>query len=254
MSTRYKSSTELTAKYIKGGVDLTKAQRDAWISLRAKEIMKDNNYDDNADDRGMARMEAEAEYDRSVPSAVKNARLTKEGLDRTRNQIADAQRASATVQNNSSATPTGKLEVVVPGKVLKDTSGKKVKFYDTKGKPLSHVEVVKLNLEYENGQKAVRARAKAAAEKLREENEKKEKERQAKEDANPEALKKYIKSTQALLFNKYCKIAIRAGWEKAFAKLANWFCSVENKFDLVIPIAIFLYCNITMIYLNKDNF
>ena len=192
MSTRYKSSAELTNKYVKDGVNLTKAQRDAWISLRTKEILKE----DPLSDEEMARFDAAADFDKTIPSAVNNARLAREGLDRTREQIADAQRASATVQNNSSATPIEKLEVVIPGKVLKDTSGKKTKFYDTKGKPLSHQEVVKLNLEYEKGQKAARATAKAAAEKLREENEKKKKERQAKEDANPEALKKYIKSTQ----------------------------------------------------------
>jgi hypothetical protein len=198
MSTRYKSSAELTAKYAKDGVNLTKARRDAWISLRTKEILKE----DPLSDEEMARFEAAADFDKTIPSAVNNARLARESLDRTREQIASAQRASATVQNNSSTTPTGKLEVVVPGKVFKDTSGEKVKFYDANGKPLSHVEVARLNLEHVNAQQATKE---AAAQRLREENERKKAERQAKEN-NPEALKKYIKSTQALLFNKMVEV------------------------------------------------
>ena len=203
MTSRYKSSAELTEKYIKDGASVTTAQRDAWISLRAKEIMQENNYDDNDDDRFMARNEAEAEYNRSVPSAIENARLTRESMDRYRAEIAAAQRASATVQNNSSVTPVGKLEAVVPGKVFKDTRGR---FYDPKGKPLSHEEVAKLNLAHVNAQQAAKEMAErnarqAAAIKLREENERKKREKEA-EDKNPEALKKYIKSTQSLLFNK----------------------------------------------------
>lgn len=181
-------------------MDLTKAQRDAWISLRAKEIMKDNNYDDNADDRGMARNEAQAEYDRTVPSAINNARLTKEGLDRTRAQIAAAQRASATVRNNSSATPKGKFEEIVPGKVFKDPGSGIFYGPDSDGtfKVLSKLAVKRLQREHSSAQQS-------AAEKVREANEKQRLEKQAKEN-NPEALKKYVKSTQALLFNKMTEV------------------------------------------------
>ena len=96
MSTRYKSSAELTNKYVKDGVNLTKAQRDAWISLRTKEILKE----DPLSDEEMARFDAAADFDKTIPSAVNNARLAREGLDRTREQIADALEASRALRRN----------------------------------------------------------------------------------------------------------------------------------------------------------
>ena len=196
MSTRYKSSAELTAKYAKDGVNLTKARRDAWISLRTKEILKE----DPLSDEEMASFEAAAEFDKTIPSAVNNARLARESADRMREGIAKAQRASATVQNNSSTTPTGKFETLVPGKLFKDPKTGILYGPDSNGvfKPVSKLTAEKLNREYAAAQES-------AAQKLRELNEKKRQERQAKEN-NPEPLKKYIKSTQALLFNKMVEV------------------------------------------------
>ena len=184
MSTRYKSSKELAEKY----TELTPKFREEWISKRAKEI----ETNDPLSDKEMARREAEAEFDTQAPTDRSRAIAIEEALERSRNQIASAQKPSATVQNNPGATPVGKLETIVPGKVLKNSvTGA---FYNPEGKPILKLQADALQREF------------TAAEKLREENEKRRKERQAREDANPEALKKYIKSTQALLFNKMVEV------------------------------------------------
>ena len=190
MTTRYKSSKELTEQYAKDGI--TSTSRAEWISRRAAEI----RGEDPLSDKDMSENQASAEYAAEVPTAIANAAASREAITTTRDQIAAAQRASATVQNNSSATPKGKFEEIVPGKVFKDPGSGIFYGPDSNGqfKVLSKLAVKRLQREHTAAQQS-------AEEKVREANEKERLERQAKEN-NPEPLKKYLKSTQALLFNK----------------------------------------------------
>ena len=193
MTTRYKSSKELTEQYAQAGYrEAPATARAEWVSRRAKEIQDSDPLSDDY----MAQIQAEAEFNAEVPSAIENARLTRESLDRTRSQIAAAQRASATVQNNSSVTPNGKFEEIVPGKAFRDP-GSGI-FYSKEGKVLSKLGVDRLKREYAASQQT-------AEKKVRKLNEQQRQERQEKEN-QPEALKKYIKSTQALLLNRMVEI------------------------------------------------
>ena len=116
MTTRYKSSDELTQKYAQAlnrrsqGGTVSREERDEWVGLRSKEIQDL----DPLSDEEMARFQAEAEFDAEVPDAIEEARLTRESLDRTRAQI-----ASATVQQNQerlAAAKKDKWEEIVPDK------------------------------------------------------------------------------------------------------------------------------------------
>lgn len=192
MTTRYKSSDELTQKYAQAlnrrsqGGTVSREERDEWVGLRSKEIQDL----DPLSDEEMARFQAEAEFDAEVPDAIEEARLTRESLDRTRAQI-----ASATVQQNQerlAAAKKDKWEEIVPDKAYRDP--RTGIFYAKDGQTLSKLAVDRLKREHAATQASAAEKVRAAAEKSR-------LQKQAKEN-NPEPLKKYVKSTQALLLNK----------------------------------------------------
>ena len=184
MSNRYKSSEEFIQKYAREAAQRN-AQADAAKTKEQREA-----EDAALEEWGRQQMlegQAQQQIDERLLEAERR-RLSNESKKRTFDQFSEAKEVGAVAQNNPARTPELTGKEIVPG-VYSDPLKKGV-YYGADGKILSELEA------QEKIQKRIREEV------ISDQETQKTKEQLREKSPNPDPLKKYLRNTQALLFNK----------------------------------------------------